>query len=413
VKKKEPKSMSTTAETFTDPVSIGPMPTEGYNGASTMRHPQILDHLRELVGYYPVTENPDSVLSALKYCQTRLERTGSFQDAEIIPVDGAAWGPTYNLYASTQGTKQPKVLLQAHIDVVPTDVPEQRKLTVEGDTATGRSVLDMSFATASYLKLLLDLADSGKLADLDIGVMLTGDEEKAGFYGVNALLNRGYGADVCILPDGGGQWGDLDVASKGFYLLDVTVKGKGHHGSLIGDGALNKMFGMVHDLQERTGLSMTDPDASTINITWSDAGNAHPRTINATPDSATFGLDIRPVNPAALRRVEEAMDELCHEYDATIGEVRKHHGFQLDLDNPLVHSFVDMYEQHYGGPINRVRSKGSSDARFFGDHNIPTLIFRPDGAGAHGSAETLSLPSLDRFHDLLGEYVVQAAQIAA
>ena len=41
--------------------------------------------------------------------------------------------------------------------------------------------------------------------------MLTGDEELGGFNGVGYLVEEGYLAEVCILPDAGEGFGDLSI----------------------------------------------------------------------------------------------------------------------------------------------------------------------------------------------------------
>jgi len=67
--------------------------------------------------------------------------------------------------------------------------------------------------------------------------------------------------------------------------------------------------------------------------------------------------------------------------------------------------FVDMYKQATGTGISFIKAHGSSDARFFAERGIPVIMFRPDGGGAHGDDEWLSLESFDAFYGLLRGYV--------
>ncbi len=148
-------------------------------------------HLKKLVEFYSVTAKQENIKNLLEY-------VAGYLDACHMKVELLTYNGINNLYAHPRGSKKSKLLLQAHIDVVP---GEDQPFRNEDDVYKGRGVYDMLYATACYLTLVDELKDD--LANLDIGIMLSGDEETGGFNGVNRMLDDGYMADVCVLPDAG------------------------------------------------------------------------------------------------------------------------------------------------------------------------------------------------------------------
>ena len=117
------------------------------------------------------------------------------------------------LVITTRDTMHPKLLLAAHIDVVPG--PEALftpKIDNDNQRMYGRGAYDMKMAIACYMLLLEELKE--RLGELDFGIMLTSDEEIGGMNGVRCLLEAGYSADAVLLPDGGFNW-NFEEAAKG------------------------------------------------------------------------------------------------------------------------------------------------------------------------------------------------------
>jgi succinyl-diaminopimelate desuccinylase len=361
---------------------------------------KILHHLKQLVAYYPATDRPENIRAVLDYCQGILTASGSFADAEVVMIDGFP-----SLVASTRDTKQPALLWQAHIDVVPAR-EQMRRLTVAGDIVRGRGVYDMLFATACYLTLLQELRP--QLPDLDLGIMLTGDEETGGFHGVKELVNAGYKPDVCILPDGGDGYGDLCIGAKGISSFDVVVSGIAHHASRPweGDGAGNKL---VHFLYEFLDIfDHADRNASSACVTKLAAGDAE----NKGPHEATAHVNVRYTDQTEFKRIQSTLTALCAKYNARIVRSLEGDIFSVDIEHEIVRRFIRMYEQSAGKPVTLSRAPGSSDARYFTAAGVPVLMLRPDGSGAHGDQEELSLSSLVRYYDLLKDFTLQTATIA-
>lgn len=347
------------------------------------------EYLETLVSFHPVSHDQQAVLRLLQYVGGHFEKRGFV--SEIFTYNGV-----HNLYASPTGIKHSKLLLQAHADVVPNGQP----FRIENDRAYGRGVYDMLFAIASYMKLADELYEQD--INCDIAFMLSGDEEEGGNHGVKALLDNGFTADVCILPDAGDEWGAINVAAKGIYRPTINIEGKSHHGARPwdGDGAAIKLAHFVVDAEKLFDAS--DQNNSTMTVAMINAGS----TSNQGPAEAEVTLDIRYKDQTDFARILAGLEPLLKKYDGKVVAQLDGNDYQLDPDVPLIKTFLDMYEAHVGQPIRMTRSHGSSDARFFAEHNISVILLQPNGGGHHGDTEWLSLPHLQKFYDLLKEYTI-------
>lgn len=358
----------------------------------------ILEHLGKLVSCYPVSNNQTAVSELLEYCLLNIKQTTFFPDAKIHNINGV-----HSLYASTCASKTPRVLLQAHIDVVPA-AKNIRKLFKSSDNrVVGRGVYDMLYGTACYLTLIEDLAD--KLSKHNIGILLTGDEELGGFNGTGHFVSEGYGADVVVLPDAGDGLGQMNTGSKGIYSFDLLVNGKAHHASRPweGDGAGNKM---IMALNEVIQLSVNSPQSPfTVTVTILSGGEA----MNKAPSNANAHVDVRYVNNVELTKFKRSLKTILKKYNGQVTNLLEAPSFDLDTNNSFVRQFIDIYSKIIKQEVELTRTDGSSDARFFAKKNIPVIMLRPKGGEAHGDNEWLDTSELDDFYKILKEFIIKVA----
>ena len=352
----------------------------------------MIEYLEKLTSFYSITDDQKSVKHLLDYVQ-------SFFESYDLHTEFYSYNGVHNLYVSSRPTKRSHILLQAHVDVVPGRQP----FRIQEDTVYGRGVFDDLFATAAYMQLVDDL--QYKISELDFAIMLSGDEEKGGFNGAKKLLDSGVDADICILPDAGEGFGSLNIAAKGVYQVTVRIKGIAHHASRPweGDNATQKLVHFLKQLERQ--FDNTKHDHSTLTISTLHAGEA----INQGPGTAEVGLDIRYINKHDLVRIKNVFHDLLVEYDGEIIQENTGLDYRLDTKNAFVKRFIHLYEKQNGGEIRLTKAHGSSDARFFSEKNIPVIMFRPDGGGAHGDNEWLSIASYAKFYKLLHAYITSEA----
>lgn len=312
-----------------------------------------------------------------------------------------------SLVATTRDTKTPRLMLAAHLDVVPAPAA-MFKLRKSKGNYIGRGTFDMKFAAASYITLMQELQP--KLADYDIGIMLTTDEENHGQYGTGMLVERGYVPKVCLLPDGSEDW-HIETFAKGRWFAQITIKGKSAHGSRPweGDSASIKLVQLLGALSAAFEFTQM-PDTETLNIGMMNSG----QTVNQIPDSAQASIDIRYMDIKTLERIKEKLEELCKKFGATLTPLNDEgHPVINQLDNPHIATFARCVEKIVGVTPSATTSFGTSDGRFFTPLNVPCIITRPAGGGQHSNNEWLAIDGLQQFHDVLREYVNEISRLSS
>jgi len=359
----------------------------------------ILGHLKTLVEFYPVTESQTSVKTALEYCHHILKETGYFKNLEIVERNGH-----YSLVAYKNSSKNSTLLLQGHIDVVKS--PNGALFYEQGNKIYGRGVWDMLYAVACYLTFIE--LNSDQLDVLDIAIMITGDEEIGGFYGSGWLTEQGYSGRTVFIPDSGEGFGDLCVASKGAYNLDLVALGRSHHGSRPweGDGAANKLILMIHELMD--AFDHSDKHNSTLTVTSFESGGA----INRGPSRASAHLDIRFKDQTDLKKIQSTIDEICAHYGGEITNILHADDMQIETDRQEIRNFIRIYEEHAKHQISLSKSHGGSDARFFNNQGSAVIMIRPDGGCAHSDEEYIDKTSLMKFYQLMEDFILKTAKIS-
>jgi succinyl-diaminopimelate desuccinylase len=266
-----------------------------------------------------------------------------------------------------------------------------------------RGAYDMKMAVACYLLLMHELKD--QIADLDIGIMLTTDEEIGGMNGVKRLMDEGYTSKIALLPDGGFDW-KFEEAAKGAIQVKVVSKGKSAHGSRpwLGDNAIYKLMLVLMDVnahfeKEKAKYGDYFP---TMNIGVFEGG----KSANQVPDYAEAKLDIRFPPPLTSERIFASLQEIISQYqNVTLEKLIAAVPHQEDLSGEPFILFKDLAMKLYGIEVGKVHSHGASDARFFTEKNIPVIVIAPTGGEIHSDDEWIDLADLARFYEVMKAWV--------
>lgn len=312
------------------------------------------------------------------------------------------------LIATTRPTKHPKLLLAAHIDVVPPSTDDHFDLKIEGDKLLGRGVLDMKSGAACFLELAHELAEAGTLQNYDFGILLTTDEEIGGTDGVKDFLQKGWTTDIAFLPDGGGNW-QLEEDSKGLLHCILRTKGIPSHASRPWQGK-NALTGLLPAVNEIVAKYPNDDKMGTIvSLTLFKGGTA----MNQTPDDAMVWFDVRAFTDEAIMGAKDFIQETAKKYGAEFEEYVYSNPVNLDKNNPLVQEFFASYQEVLGRPVEFTKSFAASDARYFTDFGIQSLIMYPVGDNHHGPGEWISRADFVKYYELMHHYVNKVARISA
>lgn len=353
--------------------------------------------LQDLVSYKSVERNLSQKNDCLDYIANRL--SGSELKIKRGSSNGLPW-----LISTTQDTKHPKVLLQAHIDVVPGNDELFEVIDID-NKLKGRGVYDMKFAVACFLQLVEELKP--ELEKYDLGLMFTSDEEIGGENGVGYLLDQGYGTEICILPDGGNNW-NLQSDCNGVWIAEITAKGKTAHGSRPweGDNAITKLLDCIAEVQKV--FPMDKSDKNTITVSRISGGNA----INQVPEEAKVTFDMRFVDEASYASKRIEVESCISKAGLELETSARVAGINTDPKQPYIAKFMEIAKNIRGKSIECGRSYGSSDAHYFAAKGIPVVLIRPDGGSAHGDDEWIDQKGLQDFYRILKAYVKEVARTA-
>jgi succinyl-diaminopimelate desuccinylase len=353
-------------------------------------------HLSKLVSFQTVSGCTDEVDGCFDYLQAYLSERNLH--LKRLTKNGFP-----SLFATTRPTTAPKVLLQAHIDVVPAKATSF-KLTEKAGKLYGRGVYDMKFAAACYLQLVDDL--KANLSNYDFGIMFTSDEEINGENGVCYLLDKGYGADVCILPDAGNDW-HIETTCNAVWIVRLVSGGVSAHGSRPWEGrnAINNLvegLGEIHNL-----FGELEPFKNSITISKIHGGEA----INQVPDQAEATIDMRFTSDHEYASHRAKIYHIAKARKLKLKTVAYVESRNVNTSQPAIKEFLDIAAQLHGRPITKTHSFGASDACYFADHGIPTIVMRPSGGGAHSDHEWIDKAELLKFYELIKTYVTKTAKV--
>ena len=152
-------------------------------------------------------------------------------------VDGAGFKRAGHLVADHPG-KGPRIILIGHLDTVfERDSPFQAFRRVDDKTATGPGIIDMKGGDVIIIAALKALKAAGALDDLNVIVVMTGDEEDSGepqAAARAALVEAAQGAQYALgFEDGPGDPRFAVTARRGTSSWTLRVKGKTGHSSQI------------------------------------------------------------------------------------------------------------------------------------------------------------------------------------
>jgi succinyl-diaminopimelate desuccinylase len=362
----------------------------------TMDLQQILE---KLIAFKSISEDKEESKKALEWVAQQLPSTMHLTWHESNGF--------HSLVATTRDTTSPKVWLAAHIDVVPGN-ETLFSMREEDGKLIGRGAFDMKFAIAAYILLLQEMKED--LEKLDLGIMITSDEELIGVNGTKYLMDEGYGGEVVFLPDGGGDW-MMQRSAKGAIRLEVVARGKTAHGSRPweGENANRTLIHFLSDLHDIfDGFTCTDGEHyhNTINVGKMYGGYA----VNQIPDYASALVDIRYVVETPRDKIMADIDELLKEYPSVeVGEYLHLSALNADLESKEVKLWQDMSKEMYNIDVGSVLAHGGSDANFFADKGMNVILVRPHGGGQHADSEWINAEDLDRYYHVLKGWVEHVA----
>ncbi len=337
------------------------------------------------------TSDAEGIRRAVEFVKGWLE-------SRDLPVSAQTHNDLPVLVTEVGPADGPCVVLHGHIDVVPAH-EGQFQPRVEGDRLYGRGAYDMKGALGAMMCTVRDAAEQDRVR---VRFMCVPDEEAEDVEtrSTDALVAQGLGGSFAIT----GEPTDLliGVQAKGVLALRLQLSGTAAHGSRpwLGDNAILKAVDAFRRIEtlpfSRESSELFDrPSINLARITGGDA-------FNKVPDRCEMVVDIRYLpeqDPhAILAQIRAIPDiEVIRTFTRAPATVSRR--------NPYVLALREAVGRSIEGEALSIGRDGASDAISFLEAGVPAVEFGPVGGGHHGPEEWVSLRSLTRYRQALGDFV--------
>jgi succinyl-diaminopimelate desuccinylase len=345
----------------------------------------------DLMRIESIDTRPDQLEATIEYVAQFVETI-----PQVFVHRGVNAGKPY-LIATLHDTKNPRFMLNAHLDVVPAR-PEQFVPELRDGRIYGRGSQDMKGAAAVLLCLLRDLAALEQRPD--VGFMFVTDEEIGGIDGTNYLLQQGWGCEFFLAAEPT----DLAICfeQKAAMWLEVTLRGVPAHGSRpwAGVNTISLLRDCLVALEERFPTPTEESWVTTVVPTVVHGGEAG----NRLPETLKMSLDIRRIPTQSAEEVFALLNE-CFPAGA-ISTALNGPPLMTDPEDAFVQSLAEQAAAVTGKPTHFYREHFASDARFYSEAKIPSVCFGPVGAGLHSDEEWVEIASLGQLYQILHRFVL-------
>jgi glutamate carboxypeptidase len=303
------------------------------------------------------------------------------------------------------------IYLLGHLDTVfPPEHPFQR-CRIEDDLLKGPGTGDMKGGVAVLVYALLALGHSGLLDQLNLVLILNGDEERGSATSRSIFESEKEKALACLVAECGGSGGEFVISRNGKMGVRLDCYGTDRH---VGSGTHEKASAIL-ELAHRI-ISLESFNAALPGVSANAGkieGGLGPTTVAA---HASCLADIRWESEShheiLLRMLEEAASKPIQSGCRTTYEVLNWRPAMQVGDGSLeLYEMLQGTGRRMGCAVSKSHRRGSSDANFFGTAGIPTLDgFGPICENDHTENEWIRISSILPRTTLLALFLIDLGQ---
>jgi succinyl-diaminopimelate desuccinylase len=303
----------------------------------------------------------------------------------------------YKMLVCEIGEGDKTIVWNGHVDVV--SGKKEQFVPVEKDGKIhARGSADMKAGVAAMMFAMKELRD--QKPGVKIQLQIVSDEEIGGQNCTGYLVENGYRGDFVIASEPT-QLG-IALQAKGVLRLEVEVTGKSAHGSRPweGENAIVKAYQVYEKLLELpfTKESSEFYQSPSINLAIISGGEV----FNKVPDRCIMSLDIRYLPGQKPDTIIQQIESIS---DGKVTVGLKGIPVATKPDDPFITQLKPVLEKHIDGEAILFGQHGAADTQFFAAHGIPAIEFGPSGANWHGDDEFVLLESLEKYKEILIDYV--------
>ena len=344
---------------------------------------KIINKLKELLKYKTIKGNQEEFNKIFKYIKLTTK--------ESLTIKEYIFNNNKCLVISNQDTTNYDIIFCTHIDIVPCSTYDYKEDDIN---IYGRGTIDMKGSVAVCLELLNNINTNKKIA-----LFITSDEETDGNC-VYELLKI-YKSKLAIVPDGGSNF-TLIKEEKGLLQLELNIKTKPAHASqpFNGENAIVKLYQVYETLLKKYPLPSSSNEYKTsINLSKLNGG----LQTNQVPDKATMILDIRYVSKDTPQDFISIISNTNP--NIKIKTILEGPVFKTNLNNKEIKKYLKVCQNILNKKINIISCESTSDAVYFSEYNIPTIIMNPNGNYPHCENEYVNKDSLLTLYNIYKKFI--------
>lgn len=343
---------------------------------------EIMKTLKDLLSFKTYAENEDEFTKLFNYIKE------NYKELNITEYE---FNNKKCLALSNTTSKDVDLLFCTHIDVV---YAEDYSITEDDENIYGRGTIDMKGSVAVVLTIMKHLQTKAKVT-----LLITSDEELTG--ACASELSKIYTSRFVIVPDGGTNF-ELIVEEKGLIQLELSTKTKAAHAAQLfnGENAITKLIDVYQKIIEKYPLPKSADDFITsINLSKLNGGVSN----NQVPDYATMVLDIRNIASDKSEDIINFIKSISKDVEVKL--ITEGPTFSTDLTSEYVKKYIASCEKVLGTKVIQKGCESTSDAIFFADKNMPTVIMNPNGYYAHSPKEYVNKESLYTLYKIYEDFI--------
>lgn len=380
--------------------------------------PEMVSILSDLCSFPAVSPQAGGKGEHLKaqYLTKKLSELG-FDGLQNIscPDPEAEGGARPNLLVTIPGRSQQRLVIVAHMDVVPAgDLSlwhtDPFRAVVKDGRIYGRGVNDNCQELVASLCAALALKKLGIQPQRELCLCFVADEEVGSDHGIKYLIEKNVFRrdDLILVPDGGSEDGlFIEVAEKSILWVEFEVTGKQVHGSTpqLGSNACRAGCELTVAVDQALHEAfpdedqLFDPPVSTFEPTRRAANVPN---INTVPGRDLFSFDCRVLPSIPLEKVIAVID-------AEIRKVEKKRGVKIERrfyqnvqapaptspDAPIVQLLKAALSQVIPGEPRVSGVGGGTCAAYFRAEGIPAAVWDQEADCAHMPDEYAELKHIE------------------
>lgn len=305
--------------------------------------------------------------------------------------------PSLLIYRNEERPQKFKILLNAHLDIVPAE-KEQFVPFVKSGVLYGRGAYDMKAAAAVMIFVFQEFA---KKLPFEIGLQLVTDEERGSAFGAQRQIESGVRADFVIAGEGT----NLHIVNqaKGIIHANISTMGKTAHGAHLWKGvsAIWRMKSILDKIEKDYPQPSKEGWFTTINIASISSPN---KIFNKVPAECSMLLDVRYISEDKEKIIAYLKSFENNQHKVEIKGAGAVHF--TSKNNTYIRTLRKITEKVLGEASSLAMHHGGSDIRHFNQVGCNGIEFGPIGGAHHSDSEWVDIKSLEKYYMILRDFLL-------